>query len=84
MDHKDEIDEICQKFFIDLDIKCSETIWQMDKVSENALEFIDELFEIYERVGLIKKNRTNILDQMVYENQQMGMYDKDIDNPLIK
>lgn len=38
-----------------------------------------------ELFNLLKVAHNNIiLDQMVQENQAMGLYDKDIDNPLIR
>lgn len=35
---------IVEKFMLDNDVLCEETIYQVDKVQENALEFIEELF----------------------------------------
>lgn len=36
----------CQKFIRDNEILCPESIYQMDHVAENALEFIEEIAEI--------------------------------------
>ena len=33
-------------FMVDNKITCPETIWQTDRVSENALNFINDLYDI--------------------------------------
>ena len=45
-----------------------------------ALGVLEAKYEYY--CGLIDRRKT--LDTMVEENQKMGFYDKDIDNPLIR
>lgn len=45
-----------------------------------ALGVLESKYEYY--CGLIDRHK--ILDTMVHENQKMGFYDKDIDNPLIR
>ena len=42
---------------------------------DNKLEYFNLLKAAYNNI---------ILDRMVQENQEMGLYDKDIDNPLIR
>ncbi len=34
---------LCERFVVDNDIHCPETIWQMDHVIGNAYEFIEEI-----------------------------------------
>lgn len=38
--------EFCQKFIQDQNITCSETVYQSDRVIENAYEFIDGICDI--------------------------------------
>ena len=45
---KNKVFNIVIKFMEDNQITCEETIYQSDKVIENAYEFISELFKIVE------------------------------------
>lgn len=44
--------KLCKRFIKEQDISCSETIYQTDRVSENALEFIEDIAEI---VGYVEE-----------------------------
>lgn len=48
---KDELLKICEKFVIDLEIGCPESIYQSDRVIESAPEFIEKICDI---VGYFK------------------------------
>ena len=41
-----EIEDVVKKFIDDNNIDCAETIYQVDKVIENAYDFIQELCEL--------------------------------------
>jgi len=41
-----ELSALCKKFITDNEISCGESIWQCDRVSENAPEFIEQVAEI--------------------------------------
>jgi hypothetical protein len=43
---KDELLKLCKKFIEDNQISCSESIWQTEWVSENALALIKTIAEI--------------------------------------
>lgn len=45
------LEEICKEFIKAMRISCSETIYQTDRVIENAQEFIEE---VCEKVGYYK------------------------------
>lgn len=45
-DKKTELWLLCQKFIEDQQIWCSETVYQTDRVIENAYEFIDSICQI--------------------------------------
>lgn len=43
---KEKLFDFCQTFVNDMDIYCSETIYQTDRVIENAYEFIEGICDI--------------------------------------
>ena len=46
LEDKLQLWKICKRFIKEQQISCGETIWQSDRVSENSLEFIEEICEI--------------------------------------
>lgn len=43
---KEKLWNLCSKFIKDLDISCSETIYQSDRIVENSLELIEKMCDI--------------------------------------
>ena len=43
---KDALWNICQKFIVDLEISCPESIYQSDRIAENSLELIEEICKV--------------------------------------
>lgn len=53
MTETDKLIALCKKFVVDQEITCSESVYQSDRVIENAYEFIEEICNIvgyYEEV----------------------------------
>ena len=43
---ENQLIELCQKFIADNDITCAETVYQTDRVIENAYEFIEAICDL--------------------------------------
>lgn len=46
MSKEKELFKLCKKFIEEQDIHCAETVYQSDRVIENAYEFIEEICNI--------------------------------------
>lgn len=42
----DKLEELCKKFIENNNISCSETVFQSDRIIENAYEFIEKICDI--------------------------------------
>lgn len=52
MDKNQELFELCKRFVSEQNIHCAETIYQSDRVIENAYEFIEHICNIVGYVEL--------------------------------
>ena len=50
-EHRTKLWVLCAKFIEDNDIECEETVYQTDRVAENALQLIEEIANI---VGFVE------------------------------